>query len=149
MTKSFLAEFNSVRKVYLDTNILIYHLEDVSPYASLTQIVFEGIIGKKFSGHISVLGIMELNVGLYQQRKPEKVVAQTALLSQVPNFFIHPVDIATADTAAKLRAEYKLKPPDAIHAATSSVTCCDTIIGNDRAFSKLKGMRYIHLDNFC
>ncbi len=149
MTKSFLAALSSSRRVYLDTNILIYHLEDVSPYAALTQHILEDIISKKFSGHTSVLGIMELNVGLYQQHKPEKVVAQTALLSQVPNFFIHPFDLATADMAARIRAEFRFKSPDAIHAATGLIARCDTVIGNDKVFSKLKRMRYIHLDDFC
>lgn len=146
--QSFLKVLSSLKSAYLDTNVLIYHLEDVAPYVELTQIILENIISKKFTGHTSVLGIMELNVGLYQQGKTEKVVAQTALLSQIPGFFIHPVDLITADKAAQIRAGLRFKPPDAIHAATCLVAQCDAFIGNDKAFAKLK-TRYIHLDDYC
>lgn len=148
MKPSFLKILSSLKRAYLDTNVLIYHLEDIEPYAEITQAILENVIAKKFTGHTSVLGIMELNVGLYQQGKTEKVVAQTALVSQIPNFFIHPVDLAIADKAAQIRAQLRFKTPDAIHAATFLTAQCDAFIGNDKAFTKFK-TQYIHLDDYC
>ena len=137
-----------IDNAYLDTNILVYHLEDSLPYSDLTQIIFELMIGTKIKGHTSVLGIMELNVGHYKKKQSEKAWAQTEILSQLPGFMIHPFDLVTADRAALLRAEYNFKSPDAIHAATALESRCDTFIGNDKIFSRLPKIRYIHLNDF-
>jgi len=53
-----------------------------------------------------------------------------------------------ADMAARMRAKYQLKTPDAIHVASALGSQCDTMIGNDQNFKKVKEIHYIHLDQF-
>ncbi len=134
--------------MYVDTNILIYHLEDALPYALLTQVIFDGIENKKFRGHTSTLSFLELNVKPYELARPDRALTHIALLKNLPNFSIHPLSLEMADTAARLRAKYHLKTPDAIHLATAIDCGCETMIGNDKGLRKMKEINYLWLKQF-
>ncbi|HKY63480.1 MAG TPA: PIN domain-containing protein [bacterium] len=145
---SFIHALNRAGALYLDTSLLIYQLEDILPYSALTEVVFNSIENKKHEGHISVLSILELNVKPYQLGQSKTALTQVSLLKNLPHMTIHPIDLETADKAAQFRARYRLKTPDAIHASCAWVHRCQTIIGNDKEFSKVKETSYLHLDHF-
>ena len=48
-----------------------------------------------------------------------------------------------AETAARLRAKFKLKLPDAIQAASALAINADALVTHDRDFVKLKGLRVV------
>ena len=140
--RKILAQSDSV---YLDTNVLIYHLEGVLPYAELTGRLFETIEEGGLKGFTSTLSILELNVGPYQLNRPELSLTYMALLKNLPNFSIEPLSLDTADSAAKLRAKYRFKTPDSIHLATALESHCDLMIGNDKKMKKITEIEYIYL----
>ena len=127
---------------------MIYHLEDTLPYSELTHIVFDFVEAGNLKGHTSVLSLLELNVKPYQINRPDRAVTHIALLKNLPNFSTHPLTSEMADMAARMRAKYQLKTPDAIHVASALGSQCDTMIGNDQNFKKVKEIHYIHLDQF-
>lgn len=145
---SFEKLLKTFRSVYIDTNILIYHLEDDKPYSDLTQLLFEFIQKGQVKGHTSALSLLELNVKPYQSNQPEQAFQHVALLEAFPHFHIHPLSIQMADTAAQIRANYSLKTPDAIHLACALETSCDAFIGNDKELKKTKDLPYIYLNDF-
>ncbi|MBC7784879.1 MAG: type II toxin-antitoxin system VapC family toxin [Burkholderiales bacterium] len=51
-----------------------------------------------------------------------------------------PVDDALAQSAAQLRAEFRLRTPDAIHFATALARQCNTFLTSDRDFTNLDGV---------
>lgn len=150
-----MVQLNSFRKIlaqadsaYLDTNVLIYHLEEVPPYAELTGQLFEMIEEGGLKGFTSTLSILELNVGPYQLNRPELSLTYMALLKNLPNFSIQSLSIDTADSAAKLRAKYRFKTPDSIHLATALETRCHVMIGNDKAMKRITEIEYIYFRSF-
>lgn len=136
------------RSAYLDTNILIYHLEDVSPYSNLTMVLFDSIESSRISGHTASLSLLELNVKPYQINLPHRALAHFALLKNLPHFSMHPLTAEMADTAARMRAKYSLKTPDAIHVACAVDTHCQAMICNDKALKKVTEVDCLILDQF-
>lgn len=147
-----LAEFrkllHAAHAVYVETNILIYHLEDRQPYAQLTEALFEAIEAGRVQGHTSVLSLLEINVQPYKLGQVDRALTYLTLIKNLPNFFIHDLDLEMADLAASLRAKYNLKTPDAIHLACSLKSHCDLLVGNDDDLNRVKEIRYGYLNNF-
>ena len=54
-----------------------------------------------------------------------------SLLFATANVETLPVDAAIAERAAELRARYRMKTPDALHAATAIVSGCDAFLTNN------------------
>ncbi len=132
----------------MDSNVLIYHLEKIPPYSELTLLLIEFIQKGQISGHTSALSFLELNVRPYQKGETNLAANYTTLFKRLPHFSIHPLTLEMADMAARLRAKYKLKTPDAIHVASALACQAQVLLGNDREFKKIKEISYLHLDDF-
>jgi len=57
------------------------------------------------------------------------------------------IDIAIAKKASEIRANYKIKTPDAIQLASGIVNHCDSFLTNDRDLKKVKEINVIVLDD--
>lgn len=136
------------RSVYLDSNLFIYQLEDKQPYSPLTHMVFEMMESGKIMGHTSVLSVMELNVGPYKQGRVDLSFSHLALLQNLRNLKIHPVDLMIGDLAAQYRAHYSFRTPDALHLATAMASESRLFIGNDKVLKKFDKISHIVLDDF-
>jgi hypothetical protein len=82
-----LTSFSQILKghssIYVDTNVLIYHLENRLPYSGFTEIFFEDMESNKIKGHTSALSILELNVKPYQLKRSDR--AMTHIASSAPS----------------------------------------------------------------
>ncbi len=145
---SFKKILSKRRAVYLDTNIFIYHLENVEPYSSLTEVLFELLEHKTLRAHTSVLTLLEINVQFYKIDRPDQAAKCISFLSNLPFLTLHPLSLEIADEAAFLRAKYHLKTPDAIHVASVLKSGSDLMIANDKDFKKVKEIHYSQLDKF-
>ena len=145
---SFKKEIQKNSSAYLDTNIFIYHLEDRLPYSELTQIIFDKTEEKSLQAHTSALTLLELNVKPYQLNRPDRALAHFALLKNLPHLFIHSLNPEMSDTAARLRAKYKLKTPDAIHLACALESRSEIMIGNDKGLKKIADIHYLYLNDY-
>lgn len=61
-------------------------------------------------------------------------------------FHLLDVTTAIADVAARLRAEYSLRTPDALHVATALQSNCDLFLTNDSAIKRVAAIRVVTLD---
>jgi len=57
-----------------------------------------------------------------------------------------PVSVTIAEQAARLRAQYRLRTPDAIHIATAMIAGCDAFLTNDRDLKRVQAIRVLILD---
>lgn len=145
--KNFHLALKSVQRIYLDTSVFIYHLENTAPYAKLTEILFDLFETGKKGGCSSTLSILELNVGAYKQHKDILALTYTTLLQKIKSLNFCAMDLEIADLGARVRAFYGLKAPDAIHVATAINQKCDLMIGNDKAYKKITQVKYLHLSD--
>lgn len=132
------AALSQAGKVGLDTSVLIYHFEGNPRYAGLTSLIFSKVAGG-LEAVLSTLAIMELLVKPFQSHSPKVVEGLVSQLKAMPNFRFVPPGFDIAVEAARIRARSSLRPPDALHLATSLMEGADVFITNDGDFRPMAG----------
>ncbi|MFQ6094567.1 MAG: type II toxin-antitoxin system VapC family toxin [Candidatus Bathyarchaeia archaeon] len=122
----------------LDTNILIYLLEDIEPYAGKVESLLESFMRRENNGLISTINIAEVLTGFYLAGEDEKAAEAKSLLKDltINGFEIAPVTFEIADLAARLRAKKGGKLPDAIIVATAIDHRADVIYSQDEDLAR-------------
>lgn len=120
-------------KIALDTNILIYFLEGIEPYASKVEGLLNSFMKRGNEGTISTISIAEVLTGFYVAEDEERATKTKNLLKDLSHnsFKIVPVTLKIADLAASLRAKRGGKLPDALIAATAIDQAADFIYSQD------------------
>ena len=132
-------------KIALDTNILIYFLEDIEPYAAKVESLLNSFMRGEKQGIISTINIAEILTGFYTAKEEEKAVETKNLLQDLTqgSFKIVPVTFEIADLAANLRAERGGRLPDAIIAATAINQKADILYSQDKGLQRYS--KYINV----
>jgi predicted nucleic acid-binding protein len=134
------------RRVAVDTSIFIYQVEGDTRYLNLTKLVFDWLQTPGTNAVTSTITMAELLVPPYRNGDERLVSEFYALLSKYPNLDWIAPDLEIADLAARLRAEYRLRTPDAIEAATALHTGASAFITNDAVFERVQGFEVLVLD---
>ena len=138
--------FERHRKIGLDTSVFIFEIEGNPRYIKLVNPIFFWLDGPKGRGVTSTITMMELLVQPYRLSDIDRVNKLYALLSTYPHpEWIEPT-LEIADLAARLKAEYNLKTPDALQAATALACQATGFISNDAAFKRVGGLEVLILD---
>lgn len=127
----FLEKLSPCRRVNLDTNVLIYYLEDEPSRSELVAGLFRMVFGGSLRAVISAIVQMELLVKTIQTNDLERAQRVIELTELKPQVEIFDVTRPVVMQAAFARAE-GLEVPDAIVLATGIVGECDATITNDR-----------------
>ena len=120
-------------KIALDTNVLIYFLEGIEPYATKVEDLLYSLTSGKNEGVVSTMSIAEVLTGFYIA-KDEKGAAKTKSLFRDltrDGFKIAPVTFEIADIAASLRARRGGRLPDALIVATAIDQAADLVYSQD------------------
>jgi predicted nucleic acid-binding protein len=134
------------RRIALDTSIFIYQLEANARYVTLTDAVFSWVERTGHEAVTSTITMTELLVPSYRDGDEQRVDEFYGLLSTYPNLRWIAPDLETADLAARLRAAYKLRTPDALQAATALRAEATSFITNDSVFARIKEFETAVLD---
>lgn len=134
-------------RVGLDTNLLIYFLEDHPRYGAWCASLFDRIEQDRAAAVTSTVSLLELVVQPYRQQREELVHKIFGLLTTYPGLAWVPVTLGIADRATELRARYRLSTPDAIQIATALIHQCTRFIGNDKTLRRIKEIRCLILDD--
>lgn len=135
----FISELKRFRKVGLDTSTLIYHLEDVRPYAELTEAAFAAIAEGSPAAILSTISVTELFVQPLTEERGDRVLACERFVLSLPNTTLIAPSYPIAKEAARLRAAYGIRTPDALLVATTLAEQGEAFITNDRGLRRLKG----------
>jgi predicted nucleic acid-binding protein len=124
-----------VSRVFWDTNLFIYLLEDPGPRAARVASVRERMLERADELCTSTLTLGEVLVKPVEQgrdalrRRYEDVLSKTARLI--------PFDRDTARRYAEIRRDRGIRPPDAIQLACAAQVGTDLFITNDDRLSRL------------
>lgn len=131
----FLDALAGCRRVNLDTNVVIYYLEDRRPYADLMETVFELIDTGALEAVLSSIVQMELLVKPIRENDLDAVDEIMEFVEQTANLSVFEVSRVVALQAAVIRAE-GLPVPDALIVATGAAAECDATITNDHDWQR-------------
>ena len=121
-------------KIALDTNVIIYFIEDIEPQASKVEKILDTIIKGKDEGFVSTITIAEVLTGFYIAGDIIKADKAKKLLKDLTlnGIKIVPVTFEIADLAAKLRAKRGGRLPDALIVASALNRDANCIYSQDK-----------------
>lgn len=146
----FIKDLNRFDKVGLDSSLLIYHLEDVEPYADLTELIFAATGKGTHTIVLSTISVTELLVKPFTDGQPDRVAVFERFVQSLPNTILISPYYEIAKQAARLRGQYGLRTPDALLVATALAEKAGAFLTNDHQLRKLKaeGLVVVVLDDY-
>ena len=135
------------RSIALDTSVFIYQLEANIRYLPLTDRIFAWLEMQDSRAVTSTITMTELLVQPYRASDMQRVDEFYALLSTYPNLHWIAPDLEVADAAAQIRAQYRLRTPDALQAATAQRFGATGFLTNDPVFGRAPDFETLILDS--
>lgn len=125
-----LIEIIGERRLYLDSNIFIYMLEEPSGYEASVGELAANIDDGVIEALTSELSLAETLVKPFREA-PEYVSVYQRYITSRPHLEVVPVSRSILIEAARRRAHLKVRLPDAIHVATAVNAGCRIFLTND------------------
>jgi predicted nucleic acid-binding protein len=143
---NIVAAFADVERLYVDTAPLIYYVEENPDYIGKMDYIIDRIEDVPLQAISAVITLTEvLNYPLHLGHT-ELEQAYRNILMNSSVFRLESVTVNTAESAARLRARYNLRTPDALYLATALETDCDAFLTNDVALKRVHEIRVLVLD---
>ena len=130
----------------LDTAPLIYYIEEHSTYLPQIDPFFEAIARGEVRVVTSTVTLLEVLVQPLRQGNLSVVERYRRILLDVAGLRTVAVTTAVAEEAARLRATYRLSPPDAFQLATAITEGATAILTNDLRLPPLNTPQLLILD---
>lgn len=138
--------FSADQLIFVDANVVIYAVEQIEPFATLLaplwEAVSEGVI--ELAG--SELLWLETMVKPVKENLTEVQETFRAFLT-TPDLVLHAITPSVLETAAKVRADFGIKTPDAIHLANAIRANADLFITNDRKLKRVTALNVLVLND--
>lgn len=131
--------------VAVDSAPIIYYLEDHPRFASRFAGLFEAADAGRVSIAISTITLAEVLSGPLARGNEVLGARYRETLTGHPHWTVHPVDVSVAEDAARLRARYRLRLPDALQIATALRAHADRFVTHDRRLKKVRELQVIGL----
>jgi predicted nucleic acid-binding protein len=146
----FVADLRKFGVVGIDSGVLIYHLEDTKPYSDLTEGAFAEIAVGALRAVVSTVSATEVLVKPFLEGNADVIAAFERFILSLPNTALVAPDYETSKDAARLRARYALRTPDALLVATARRQAAKAFVTNDAKLKKLRGegLNVIVLDDY-
>lgn len=138
----------TTKKVYFDTNVLIYLIENSPTYRSKIVALIAELDKLDCEVVTSELTLAECLVKPFAENDKRSQDIYTDSLKSSDFLTVKPVTKKILIEAARLRAVLKNKLPDSIHLATAFATGCDTFIGNDKKIKVDDSIQLVILDSY-
>lgn len=135
------------RRIGLDTNVLVYVLEDVAPFAAIGQAILNAIEVGRVSAVLASIGLGELATGPAQSGDAALVERYLDELQSIAGLRIQPLSAEVAVDAAIIRGSRRIGLADAIHLATARAAGATAFITNDRSLRGSAKLEVLYLDD--
>lgn len=143
-----LVETLTGKRIYLDSNIFIYALEDLPPFAEHIHPLFEACQFGSIRPVTSALTVAEVLVKPLRDGHEQKAREFRDFLCDAGVLSLADVTIALLETAARVRAQHGISLPDTVHVATALTAKCEIFLTNDKRLKKPVGRSCIVLDDY-
>ncbi len=122
--------------VVVDSAPIIYFLESHAVFAEKFAPLFELVAAGRNQIVISSVTLAEVLTGPFAHGREALAKRYRRVLTQSAGWEFVEMSADIAETAARFRARYKLKLPDAIELATAATSGAYALVTHDRDFGK-------------
>ena len=133
------------KKVFLDTTPLIHYIEGNNIYVEMLSELFSAHSRCQFI--TSVITLLEVLVVPLREGNTKLAKQYESILTFAENINIYEINIQIAKESARLRAQYKIKTPDAIQLATANYCLVDYFLTNDLRLKSIKELNILTLND--
>ena len=123
-------------RIYWDTMLFVYFIEKHPEHTSRVREILAGMDRRKDSLCTSIFTVGEVLTGPYKKGAFE-LASKVRESIRPPMVELLPFDTGTAERYARIRAENRVSPADAIHLASAAHAGVDLFLTNDRRLPKL------------
>ena len=135
--------------VGLDTSPFIFFIEEHPDYLPIVLPLFQAIYSGQVQAVTSTITLVEVLVHPLRQGNTKVSQQYRTILTQAQGINMLAITPDIAETAARLRADFNLRTPDAIQVAAALRAGATTFITNDRGLVRLPDMRMVLLADFA
>ena len=136
------------RRIALDTCVFIYQMEHNRRYFNIADAVFKWLERPESTAVTSTVALTEILVQPYRNANLPQAEGFYTLLTTIPNLDWVAPSLQIANSAASLRASYRLQTPDALLAATAIFCNASAFVTNDPIFTRIPDFETLVLDRF-
>lgn len=132
-----------VRRLGLDSAPVIYFIERNATFHSRCVPFFTAIDSGTIRAATSALSLPEVLTHPLRDGDTVRETAFRDLLLLTQGISTVPLSVIIAERAARLRADYNLRTPDAIQVATAILEGCEAFLTNDERLKRITEIRMI------
>jgi predicted nucleic acid-binding protein len=131
-------------KVFLDTNIFIYLIEDRGSYGKKAAELVERMTARRDSVYTSTLTLGEV-LTLPLQKGDVKLAGHYESILTSPGMHLLDFDRVAARIYASVRQDKSIKAPDAMQLSIAAAERCDLFVTNDDRLSRkiVPGVQFV------
>jgi len=133
------------KTVFIDTSPFIYFIEGHSKYKNELQKIFKANDQGRIKMITSVITLLEVLVLPLKLNRLNLANEYEKILTKSPHLEILQVDVETVKIAARIRANFQLKTPDAIQIATAIQNKANVFLTNDKDLMRITELEVITL----
>ncbi len=131
---------------YIDTNVIIYALEEDSKYSEKCRKILKEIEEKKLGGGISILSMVEIIHVLHKHKHvltPGKNIDMGGIVAAIESIGLEWFDLGFAVIERAAKYDYNLGGADRVHLATMDINSITEIISEDKDFDGIPSIKRI------
>jgi predicted nucleic acid-binding protein len=130
------------------STLFIYALEGYPDFTPRIAILLEAMDRQEIEALTSELTLAEVLVKPFRERHVAWQRTYQEVLQPSVSLTLLPVSRAILIAAAQIRAQFPIKLPDAIHAATAQQVSCGSFLTNDPGFKTVKNLPVVLLSEW-
>ena len=139
----------SNKRVFLDTAPLIYYIEGGSKFQKVLDNLFGLNSRAKFTFVTSTVSLLEVLVKPLRDGRNDIAQQYRDILTKAMWNEMHDLTSDVAEVAAKFRANYNLRTPDAIQIASALSTKSNYFLTNDAKLKQVTDINVVTLDELA
>ena len=139
-------ELSGHQRIALDSNVLIYLLEDRGPLAEAAGALVDSIESGERDAVMSAIAIAEILAGPARAGDAQAFEITADALRDL-RIEVVPVDASTAEDSAWIRGSLGVSLTDAVHLATARNAGATAFVTNDRRIRSMPRLAVAYLDD--
>lgn len=135
----------AARKVYVDSNVIIYYVDGDEPTQRLAERFFEFAAERGLELVTSDVTAGECLFGAYKRSRPGSIERFEGLFEKEGPFRLVPATLGTLKEAARFGPPHGMKLLDAVHTVSAIEAGCDVFVTNDQGIRSAGAIRVVQL----